>query len=1032
MAKTQVQIEFEAETSKFTSGITKINKEITNLNKQLRTNSTQLEGNSKNVDLLNKRKELLQTELEKTDKNIELINKTLDEAKLKFGEDSEEVRKWQNKLEDAKNKQAYLKNEIDKTNKSLNENSSKLSKVKTTLENVQKTTEKLSKKMTVLSGALVGIGTAATKASINFESAFTGVKKTVDATDEELEELKTGIRDMAKELPASAVEISNVAEAAGQLGIKTEDILSFTRVMIDLGEATNLEATEAASALAKFANVTKMSSKDYSKLGSTIVDLGNNFATTERDIVEMATRLAATGELAGLSEPQILALSAAMSSVGIEAEAGGSAMSKLLKKIQVAVELGGSDLKKYAEIAGMTSKQFKKAFEQDSVNALSAFIGGLNDTKRNGKSAIAVLDDMGLSEVRLSNTILSLSNASGVMKDAIGRANAAWDENNALAKEAATRYGTTESKIKILKNNVVDLGISFGNLLIPKLNSVTEKLNKFVNWLNNLSPEAKNTILSISKMVLGLTSMVLIFNKGAKTILTTIDLYKKLKESTILVSAATTAWNGITKAFTVVQGLLNTALLGCPITWIIAAIAALVAAFVLLWNKCDWFREFWQKSWENIKKVVQTSIDFVVNLFQKIISFFTNNWKDILIFIANPFAGAFKLLYKHCDVFRNFVDNFVQKIKSFFSGIGQWFDQNLIQPVTSVFSKIGNILNQYIVQPFMTLLNNYIIPIVSKIIEIIAKIGEIIVAVFVGLSNWVNENIIQPILNEVLAFKDLIVGYATEIWNNIVQIFIGIGQWFSDRFTEIQNVFANIGQWFSDRFTEAILSIQNVFANIGQWFSEKYNQIKNVFAPVGKFFKEKFNEAYSAVKSIFSNIGDFFGSLWSKIKTKFSSLGKTIGDAISNSVKSGLNGVISLIENTINKAIKLINGAINLINKLPGVSVSKISELKLPRLKTGIDFVPSDYYPAYLDYGERVLTKEENALYNKLGGLKGLMSTKLNISNDNSKLVEYVKNIANRPLYFYVGKEELAEATAEASENVSNKRMAIKSRGVEL
>jgi len=168
---------------------------------------------------------------------------------------------------------------------------------------------------------IVAVGTLSAKAAVEFESAFAGVKKTVDATEEQFAELELGIRNMSKELPASTTEISAVAEAAGQLGIKTQDILSFTKVMIDLGESTNLSSTEAASALAKFANVTKMSATEYSNLGSVIVALGNNFATTEADIVSMATRLAASGELVGLSQAQIMALATAMSSVGIEAEA---------------------------------------------------------------------------------------------------------------------------------------------------------------------------------------------------------------------------------------------------------------------------------------------------------------------------------------------------------------------------------------------------------------------------------------------------------------------------------------------------------------------------------------------------------------------------------------------------------------------------------------------------------------------------------------------------------------------------------------
>jgi len=143
-----------------------------------------------------------------------------------------------------------------------------------------------------------------------------------------------------------------------------------------------------------------------------------------------------------------LALATAMSSVGIEAEAGGTAMSKLLKQLQVAVETGAG-LEDFAKIAGMTGKQFQKAFKEDAAKALSAFITGLKDTKRNGKSAISVLDDMGIKDVRLSNTILALSNSSDLMNDAIDTANKAWKENTALSNEANKRYGTLKSQIEV-------------------------------------------------------------------------------------------------------------------------------------------------------------------------------------------------------------------------------------------------------------------------------------------------------------------------------------------------------------------------------------------------------------------------------------------------------------------------------------------------------------------------------------------------------------------------------------------------------
>lgn len=328
-------------------------------------------------------------------------------------------------------------------------------------------------------GAAVGtVYASASKPAMNFESAFTGVRKTVEATEEEFAEMRQGILNMSQtDVIASADEIAAVAEAAGQLGIQKEHILDFSKVMIDLGEATNLSADEAASELAKFANITQMDQGDFDKLGSVVVDLGNNFATTEADIVSMGMRLASTGELTGLSEPQIMAAATALSSLGIEAEAGGSAMSKILKSLQLAVETGDG-LEGFAKVANLSQDAFKQLYKQDSLKALSAFTKGLNDTERNGKSAVAILDDMGITEVRMSNAVLSLASSDDILTDAADLATKAWEENNALTAEAEKRYATTESQIDQAKNSVENLGITIGNMTLPMIKELAGELTE--------------------------------------------------------------------------------------------------------------------------------------------------------------------------------------------------------------------------------------------------------------------------------------------------------------------------------------------------------------------------------------------------------------------------------------------------------------------------------------------------------------------------------------------------------------------------
>lgn len=331
------------------------------------------------------------------------------------------------------------------------------------------------------------------KAAIDYESAFAGVKKTVDETATvSYQKLSDGIRQMAKELPASAVEIANVAEVAGQLGIKTEDILSFSRTMIDMGESTNLSAEEAATAIAKIANIMGLSSDDYSRFGASVVDLGNNFATTEKDIVEMTNRLAAGGKLAGLTAPDILGLATAMSSVGIEAEAGGTAMVQTLTGIGKAVSGVGKGAKEklelIAQIAGTTSDSFSQAWKEKPAEALQSFIKGLQKAHEEGKNMDGILSNLGMKGIRQGNMLKSLALASDKMSAAVNRSNQAWKENTALTNEANKRYETTESQLKMFRNQITDLAIEFGGPLIKALRSGLDAVKP---WLNNLADLAK-------------------------------------------------------------------------------------------------------------------------------------------------------------------------------------------------------------------------------------------------------------------------------------------------------------------------------------------------------------------------------------------------------------------------------------------------------------------------------------------------------------------------------------------------------------
>ena len=462
----------------------------------------------------------LQAQLEKCDANLAAAEKG--------------VNSWQTQLNNAQVRLNDLDAEIQLNNEYMDEARESADGCATSIDRFGDRVKESANKADTLRDALAAAGViaalkktaealeACVDASIEFESAMAGVAKTTDMTQAELGDMADAIQDLSTRIPATTTEIAGVAEAAGQLGIAKDDILAFSEVMVNLGVATNLSSDEAASALAKFANVVGMSADNYERLGSTIVDLGNNFATTEADIVSMATRLSSTGAIIGLTEPQIMAIATALSSVGIEAEAGGSAISKLLKQFETMVATGSDKLESFANIAGMSAAEFSQKWGEDAVGALSAFINGLGEIDAAGGSSVAVLDELGITEVRLSNAVQALASSHGILDKALATADTAWQNNTALAKEAATRYETTESKLQMLSNACNNAKIAIGDKLTPAVGNLAETGTKLLTGIadsidqsNILVPIITSVATAIAVLAAGITAYTVVTKLAA-------------------------------------------------------------------------------------------------------------------------------------------------------------------------------------------------------------------------------------------------------------------------------------------------------------------------------------------------------------------------------------------------------------------------------------------------------------------------------------------------------------------------------------
>ena len=621
----QMYIELGLDVSKFNPSLTSAKNAVKYFQNNVKALDSTLKNNGKSTELLKAKYKSLGQAIEAQKKVLDQMKQNfdkLDPGSAKFDKAAADIERENAKLS-AMEGQLY---KVEQALKAVGRENSFSGKMEALGKNLVKSGDHIQtfgKKVSDFGGTLTKGVTApliasagfAVKAAIDYETAFAGVKKTVDGTPQQFDKLSASIREMAKEMPSSAVEIANVAEAAGQLGVPIGAIKDFSKTMINLGVSTNLSSEEAASSIAKIGNIMQVSGKDLgtwsAHFGSAVVDLGNHFATTERDIVEMTNRLAAGGKLAGLTTPDILGLATAMSSVGIEAEAGGTAMTQTLTGIGKAVSGVGKGAKEKLEViaqtAGMTAEQFSTAWKQKPAEALQQFIKGLQRAHDEGKNMDGILDELGMTGIRQGNMLKSLASASDKMGEAVSRSNSAWKENSALTNEASKRYETTESQLKIFKNQITDLAIEFGGPLLKAMNSGlqaakpwVQKLADMAKAFSEMSESQQQNIIKWGLLTAGAGPALSILGKGIGVIggitkgigfltqgigkvgggLSVLGkTFQLFKQGSSLSSAFKTATTGITATSTAAEGAVAStgllakgiALLGSTTTWGIIA-----------------------------------------------------------------------------------------------------------------------------------------------------------------------------------------------------------------------------------------------------------------------------------------------------------------------------------------------------------------------------------------------------------------------------------------------------------------------------
>lgn len=764
--------------------------------------------------------------------------------------------------------------------------------------------------------AAVDFAQGSMSAATSFESAFTGVRKTVDATEEEFGQLSDWIMDASTKMASSKEDIAATMEIAGQLGIEGVDGLEkFTETMIMLGDTTNLSSEEAASSLAKFGNIAGVEATDIGRIGSVIVDLGNHFATTEADIVAMSTRLASAGTIAGFSANDILALSTAMSSVGINAEAGGTAMSTIMTKIGRAVDEGidpsNEKLTLFAATAGMTSEEFATAWKTAPTEALQGFVGGLDDMVDAGVNVTAVLDNLGIKGIRETNTIKSLALASDVLTSAVDTANRAYEENNALQAEAEKRYGTTQSMAMQTGQAFSNLQTIIGQELMPvyseflsfskvALEDMSKGLSEgglegFVSSLGTAISDALNMIIGTLPEVMNAGGQLLgALGQGILDNLPTIiDAAVQIINQLVmgLVEALPALADG---ALQILVGLAN---------GISQMLPTLIPAIV-----------------DVVLQIVDTLIDNIPLLVDGAVNLITG--------LAEGLVKALPVLVTRIpELIRSIVDALVQNVPLLVDGALQLV-HGIIDAFPSIVQALATAIPQFIeayISQFTTYLPVFIEGIIQLITGIIDALPEII-EVLVEALPIITQAIIDGMLNNLPQLIDGMIQLTMALVAAMPQIISALVQAIPQIVTTLVQAIIASGPMFVETVKTVLGSISSTMLEYGNTFFSNVGEImSNILSAVGEWLAQLPTQmaywagyAIGAFLAFFRDLPANIMALFNAVMEHVQSFGENLKTNAVNSGKSFFNGIVDNMKALPSRLRMLADDLLKIVKELPG------------------------------------------------------------------------------------------------------------------
>lgn len=345
------------------------------------------------------------------------------------------------------------------------------------------------------------IGQSAMQSAQDVDSAYRDMRKTVNGTESDFEALRQSAIDFSTTHVTSADQMLSIQAMGGELGIATDQLDEFARTVSNVDVATNLSSEDAATALGQLSNITRDTAGNLTGFGDALVRLGNNGASTETQIVDVAKRIGSMGSIVGMSTPDILAWSSTIASTGQNAEAAGTAIAKTMSDIEGAVSAGGDSLEAFASVSQMSAEDFANTWNTDPTAAMKAFVEGLAKVEEDGGSADAALESLGITGTRQKQAIMGLMQTIGGLNDNLTMSNDAWNgvsdawgQAGDAANEADKKAEGFSGTVSQIQNIAQDAGAALGDALLPALQGLRDAAQAAYDGFMSLDDGQKQLI----------------------------------------------------------------------------------------------------------------------------------------------------------------------------------------------------------------------------------------------------------------------------------------------------------------------------------------------------------------------------------------------------------------------------------------------------------------------------------------------------------------------------------------------------------